>query len=230
MEHKKDTNTFDKFEKQWEELAQHSVAELEAMAIEFVAKIRKGSWKKSWEDDLQLKNILSVRHQKLNDEFVFTPENIEKILRINQKLMEGMEKLRKEEEAIICNFEERMKNNDSFLNDYEIEAQIMPFIMEQDENGQNMGEPDKGIYCLLHTLFPDDCCLHFDPRWDDTYFDKKQNCNRIMAKNGELDDYFISLALCDFHDYTQWSWQDIIKINELWCEVKVTHQHFVEKI
>jgi hypothetical protein len=217
---------------EWEELEQYSVAELEAMAIEFEAKIRKRSWKKSWEDDRHLKRILSVRREKLNAEFVFTPENIAKILRLNQQLMDGMEKLRKEGEKIVRNLEERVKNNDPFLHDYEINATISPLIKEPDEDG-DMSEPDEGIYCLLNSVFSNEgICLNFDPRLDsnDRYFDKTINCNRIMAKNGELDDYFISRALCNFHDYTEWSWQDIIKINELWCEIYVRHQHFVEKI
>jgi hypothetical protein len=52
-------------------LENHSVAELETMAL---------AWDENQRRDKSLKDILFVRQQKRNDSFVFTPETIQHFL------------------------------------------------------------------------------------------------------------------------------------------------------
>jgi hypothetical protein len=142
--------------------------------------------------------------------------------------------LKIEGQAIVNDFEKRLKDTDSFLHDYEIEATITPFIYEWNEKYQCMCEAEKGIYAILHSSFPDGCVLNFDPRHCEEgriYFNNELNWNNMIgAKKGEFADHYIGFAMHELYDHTNWSLPDIIKINELGCEIKVREQHFVEKI
>jgi hypothetical protein len=221
--------------KKSEQFNKYSFEQLENMALHNIQLMRK----KEERHKNAIEEMLFVRKMKLNNEFVFTQGNIEKILRLNQRFMECFEKLKKESAAIVEELEAKINNNDPFLQDYEIEAKVTPFILAQDEDSGECVEPHSGIYELLRDVLPD-FILQFDPRCllkqhqfyqeNEIHCDKSTNWNNLVgAKNGELADHYISYALHELYDHTLYSISDILKINELWVEIKVTYQNFVEK-
>ena len=126
------------------EIEKYSVEELEELAIELDRKMREN---KLLSDSLM--KVLRVRQGKLNRDFEFTRENINKLLQLDCRLMECFEKLKKEGEHVVQNLKKRINNNDSFLNDYEVEAVVTPLICVRNEETGKMQEVGDGIYRVL---------------------------------------------------------------------------------
>jgi hypothetical protein len=203
-----------------------SIEKLEEKALQIWSARRK---KRNREE---LKSILRDRQSKLNEQFVFTPENMEKILDLNQRLMNCFEKAKEEGLKLFHDMETRMTNGDPFLQDYEIEANIIPVIIIQNKKDGEWEEPDDGILCLLNELCPSSI-LNLNIKGgidtDDIYFKKSLNWNEMVgARNGELDEHYICYAMHELYEHAFYSLQDIIQINTLWVDINVRHQHFVE--
>jgi hypothetical protein len=100
--------------------------------------------------------------------------------------------------------------------------------LEWDEESQSQCEPSDGIYCLLDTIFNNDVCLNFNLKHlNEDSFDRNLNWNECdELSHGELADYYICHGMHELYDHTEWSLQDIIQINDLWCDIKVEYQHF----
>jgi hypothetical protein len=203
-----------------ERLEKHSVPELETMAIE--------SDKHKAKDDT-LADILYVRQEKLNDAFVFTPENIEKILWIDRQLKDRINKLQQEGERIVRRLEREIKKKNSLFNDYEIMVLVFPKILEWSEEEQSMIEPEDRIHELLECNSHHDTHIEFDPSYKhNCYFDEeKLNWNNMIgARNGEFEGHHIGYAMHELYDHTLWSLPDIVKINEFWYDIRVEYQHY----
>jgi len=175
--------------------------------------------------DDKLECYMEVRQWKINETFEWTPENREKLLHLNQKLMNCFEKLRNEAIPIVAVLEKRLDDKDAFLHDYEIEGTVKPFILTADNE-----EPCDGIDNILHEIW-DDWALKIDLRtqkWfnDNLYLTKDLNWNIDRHLKGQFDEHYISYAIHILHDHTCWSLPDILKINHLWSELKIWHQNF----
>jgi hypothetical protein len=205
-----------------EELAHSSIEKLEEMAIQ--ANKRK-------DKDL-LEDILIIRKIKLNSKFEWTAQNKEKLLHLNDRLIDCFEKLKAEGTVVFQTLQNRLDANDYFLHDFEIEASVTPFLYEESENGERH-EKDSGIEEVLMWSWKD-WLLSFNISnancFNDTlYLDRKQSWSMDYCFKGEFDDYFISYGIHDLYDHaTGWSFSDILKINHLWAELKVIHQHFTD--
>ena len=175
---------------------------------------------------------MSVRQYKINENFVWTPENIDKLLALNQKLISCFEKLIEEAKPIVKALQKRVDEKDAFLHDFEIEANIKPFILVPDEDGK-LCEPESGIELILMENLPKSV-LAFDPKRniiEDTlneniHLKKDLNWNIDGLLRGKFDDHHISYAIHELHDHTCWSFPDILKINHLWSELRVRFQNF----
>jgi len=95
---------------------------VETYTVEQIENLILDKWKNSEIVDDELESYLSVRQRKINSTFEWTPENIEKLLLLNQKLITCFEKLRDETKAALKTLQKRMDEKDSFLHDFEIEA------------------------------------------------------------------------------------------------------------
>ncbi|MDR1895530.1 MAG: hypothetical protein LBR10_01915 [Prevotellaceae bacterium] len=209
--------------KEREKLETYTVEQLEAMIL--------SRWNASETVDDELEDYLSARKRKINDAFEWTPDNIEKLLRLNQKLIGCFEKLRDEAKSIVKTFQKRIKEKDEFLHDFDIEARITPYIYVPDENG-NLNEAELGMERILTDSLNEYTVLY---HWYDVegenigdmlYLDKEQNWNDDPQFEGKFDGHFISQSIHDLYDHTCWSFLDILKINHLWADLRVVHQHF----
>jgi hypothetical protein len=205
----------------------YSIEKLDAIAIETANRMQDGLRK----NKKYLTNILRIRQEKLNREFVFTPENIQKILCLDRWIMDCFEKLKEEALKILPDLDKRIENKDLFLHDYEVEVKVIPSILFPDEEGE-MSEPTEGIYEVLDRYLPEFILSfsisHLDS--DNIHFDKSLNWNNLIgATNGELADYYISYALHELSEHALYSLSDIIQINDLWSEITVSYQHFEKR-
>jgi hypothetical protein len=120
----------------------YPVEELETIAV------RAANYKcRDERDEEELEAALNVRCWKLNRVFEWTPENKEKLLQLDAKLIECFEKLKAEASTLYNTLQQRVENNDSFLHDFMIEARVIPFVFERDNEGDIT--TDNEIYEVL---------------------------------------------------------------------------------
>jgi hypothetical protein len=108
---------------------------------------------------------------------------------------------------------------------------VKPFILVPDAEGE-LVEPEDGIYQILMENLPDfilSTTMGGIVSFEDLYLDKSHNWNDCDGlSHGELSEHYISYAIHDLYDHTLLSIPDILRINQLWAEVTVCQQHFVE--
>ena len=207
-----------------EELNSYSVSELEAMAIE-ANEIRT---KCRVKDETSFYFILRVRQIKLNRDFVFTPEYIEKFLWIDREIKKCVNKLQKRGERLNKHLERQIKKKNSFFNDYEIEALIDPKILVWKEEYQSLSEldDDDGILNVIDEFhYNNHFKLEFNLRHPHScYF--HDNWNTMVGAGDTFANYHIGYGMHKLYDHSFWSLSDIVKINEIWCDLRVEYQHF----
>jgi hypothetical protein len=204
--------------------------ELETYTVEQLEDLILSRWAASETVDDELETYLYARKWVINNAFEWTPDNIEKLLHLNQKLISCFEKLRDEAKPVIQTFEKRMKENDAFLHGFDTEARITPYIYVADENG-TLHEAESGMERILTDSLNEYVVLF---QWwvdgedldDILYLNKEQNWSDEPQFKGKFDGHFISQGIHDLYDHSCWSFPDILKINHLWAEVRVVHQHF----
>jgi len=179
----------------------------------------------------ELFTTLQVRQHKLNEEFVFTPEHIEKILWIDQEIKKCVHTLQKEGEKMVKELDLLTKKKNSFFNDYEILAVIDPKILIWKEESQSLCEPDEedGIIDVIDNYHHEtNFRLEFNPHHAEhsCYFSDFNWNILIGAKNNEFANYHIGYGIHELYDHSLWSLQEIVKINAIWCDLKVEYQHY----
>ncbi|MDR2057483.1 MAG: hypothetical protein LBP83_04235 [Dysgonamonadaceae bacterium] len=204
--------------KNYRQLENHSVAELETMAL---------ARDKNQRRDESLKDILLLRKQKLNDGFVFTPENIQHFLWLDRQLKDLINRLRQEGKRIIRHLNRETKKKDAFFNDYEMTARICPLIMEWNEDEQSMHETENDIYDLLNSCSFHGAPVAFDPRHRHECYFGDLNWNGMAgAKNGEFEAYHIGYALHELYGHSLWSLPDMVKINSFDAGIQIEYQRY----
>jgi len=118
----------------------HTIQQLDHLII--------SHWEHVHDVDAKLNELLSARKCKINSVFEWTPENIDALLRLNQRLTNCFEKVRDEAKPIIRALQKRLDDNDAFLHDFWIEAKVTPYIYVPDETG-TLAEPETGIEMIL---------------------------------------------------------------------------------
>jgi hypothetical protein len=226
-----------------------SVTDIELIACEFYYEItnslhknmedRFGNGVCGNEEDL-LKTILSVRRNKLDSNFTWTENYKKQLLELNEKVMNGFSMAYNEAKTQYHILKERINQNDQFIKGFNIEIKLKPFILEPNEDEYYLEERGKGFYYLLYNVLPDIlwtefvCDEHDLENFISTAYenDGYNYNNNEYLRNGNFDDSFICWAMYElFRDHRDiLSWYDILKINEIWVEVNVTHQHFIENI
>jgi hypothetical protein len=169
----------------------------------------------------------------LNKNFEWTNENKQKLLYVNDKFMKVFESAYKEAHSAACELENRIKNNDKFIKDYEIEIKIHPYMNDlfYDEINGSIGyilsEPLSNFppinYSFGHSSYDNEI------KRKPIYLDKSLNWNIEYFGDIFKDDYIC----CEIHDLLVthvWSFNDIINICKIWTDVEVIHQHYIENI
>jgi hypothetical protein len=184
------------------------------------------------------RDILWERKYRLDKEFVFTPEYIEKFLWLDQEIKKYVNILREKGEKMLENLERITKDENSFFNDYEIECIIRPQIPIWDDDGE-LKEEDKILEAIdsfhykHHSwMFTFDPCCKYS-----CYFDKEDedilNWNitirkwrELIEENPELAKLHIGYGMHELYDHSLWALQDIMKINDFYCDLKVEYQKY----
>ncbi|KAA6303689.1 MAG: hypothetical protein EZS26_000240 [Candidatus Ordinivivax streblomastigis] len=183
-----------------------------------------------------LELLLTHRKWKLDAEFVYTPTAIEKILRLDDKLMDCQEKLCKEAEQELVRLQQKKQSNNAFYDDYdyEVECKITPYIFARDtQQGGILYDAYDGIDEILSCI-QFKYMLHFSGENREqlryyAYFKEKLNWNECdMPSQVESADFYISWGMHELCGHSLFSLSDILRINYLGGETKTIQQHFIK--
>jgi hypothetical protein len=214
----------DEWKARIDQLERLSASELEAMAIELYPR-----GKKRINEDLYLEDILEWRKYKMNENFVFTPEVIEKLLWIDKEIKHCVNQLHKKGKQVVRNLERMINKKDAFFNDYEMDLLIYPTIIEWSDNCEEECETEDKIFEVMDYAHYDRAPISIHFRCldsDETYFEEVECWNMPFARNTEFANYKVGFITHKLFDHTDWSLPDIIRINEIWCDLRVEYQHF----
>ena len=173
----------------------------------------------------KLDAYLTVRRWKLNSEFEWTPEAIEKFLALDKKMIECFERLYQEAEPLYAVLNKRKDEDKNF--DFEIEPKVRPSILLPDnDTGYYAGG---GINHILINEWPEHFVLTSpslrpEDRADNDYLNKDFNYNIYFSE--VFKGHYISYCMYEFHNHQHyWSIPDILKINNFWADLSVEYQH-----
>ena len=208
------------------------IVDLEEKILEFYSKNNRYGRNWAWFSE-ELKEMLWERRKHLNDSFVWTPEAVQRFVKINDKMQDCFDKLLIEQIQVHDNLTKRLTDKDEkFLNDFNLDVRIRPFVYSLDEEGETL--ENDGIFEVLFDLV-EPCSLQFGG-WGiesgEIYFDRSLNWNHATPafRCKELKNVYIGYHLHELSDHCYWAISDILCINEIWGEVVIEHQHFVENI
>jgi len=226
-------------DKKRKEIEKASMSELEAMA--FVESERNDRT-----NCHIFKDILEERKYRLDKEFVFTPEYIEKFLWLDQEIKKYANILREKAKKMLEDVERMTKDENSFFNDYYIECIVMAHIPIDDDDG-DVKEEDKILEVIesFHYKTGDIWKVKFLPNhiehslyFEDLLSDKdKENglynwsCTiykwrDLIKENPELAKHNIGYGMHQLCDDSLWAFQDIMRISDFYCDLKVEYQKF----
>jgi len=171
--------------------------------------------------------LLSERKAKKDKYFKLTGKNKNKLLMVNKYILDVFEKAYNEAISVANELENRITNNDDFLNDYEIEIEINFYNGDDydgfDSIGYVLSEPiSDACHPIKYSIGHDDFLrrmnyqINFDDSydWNDALFGFPVTGNDIV------------FTMHRFFSHSNWSYTDILNIKRIWADVKVTRQHF----
>lgn len=166
--------------------------------------------KKKFED-------INKRQTIQNKNFEFTKSNISKIEKINNHLNFKFREAYKQAEEIEHNLLDKMKHNDSFVKDYEIEFKISLFSENKYANNEDLqGNPFFSMKPSISYFKNDGSSSNKSKEW------------LLEADHNEYSNTLKNQKHCywfhDLYDHTYLSWPDIVDIEEIWIEVIISVQ------
>ena len=210
------------------EVKQYSVEMLELMAVNIYEKYSP-KYNSSNKDIEILDIMLRERVRKLDRIFEWTEENKKTLLKVNDRITQVFEKAYNEAINISKELENKITQNDDFIQDYEIDIKIRTYIYDEYYTGEyRIGDvlsvPVETYYYPISDSFG-----HFSFQTymseKPIYLDKTTNWNFEYFGDTFENDY-IGYAIHALLDTHIWSFNDIINIKKLWADVEIIHQHF----
>ena len=224
------------------EIEKLSLPELETMIKEMYKEFQLSNER----ENEKLNACLSQRKRLINNNFIFTPKAVMHIERINRILTEGGWKVFKRCGTIYRQMLQMKRQGDDFLDDFVIEGTVIVrfnnedsvLMFDEDENnGQSdyvamaevLEDTQTDFECLTSFFFSyrEDADLQaIDEELGIIDRSLKTNFNYELLDAPELShiEYFCFTSHVLFVDM-DYSLSDIIRIYDVWNEVKVTHQN-----
>ena len=151
-------------------------------------------------------------------DFIFTSTNLKIIRRLNLKLKNEEIRIRHFAKKLNRTLKEQLKEKD--IDDCNFTIKISLFINKKSCNKRHnveMGNPFTEVYFLL--LFNDEL--------DDDYY-YTDNWNEFGERHPLANDFICYSMHCLLFDQPI-SYQDLIDIDDVWLEIKVDYQFFIEE-
>ena len=169
-------------------------------------------------EDEKLKEMLAERKHRLNANFVWTPENKQKIIELNNGLLERYREAYNELVRITNEFEERFRAGDNNYKDYTIDVEFWYNAPETDNEEENdlqsnlCEETNFWGPSLSSRSYNRDKGLMIEP-FEKSMFIDEQSWNENPFNVKELDDTYIYYFMHDIFDHNDtYSLEDAVKM------------------
>lgn len=193
-----------------------------------------------------LKYVLNIaleeRRKRLNENFQWTDEKRERLIFLNNRIMDATIKCLKKIEEIDAALESQTRAKDSFFMDYEICAEIYVYP-EISGNRRSAGRIEKYLAedVLLRTIYHEwyedtdnawtmyKKALSFEERngkvfnWNDGKLKESERTSKEMCE--QFKDVDICFALHRMLEYHDWSYSDILSAERIYIDVKINQQY-----
>lgn len=170
------------------------------------------------EEDEKLKEMLAERKHRLNANFVWTPENKQKIIELNNGLLERYREAYNELVRITNEFEERYRAGDNNYKDYTIDVEFWYNAPETDNEEENdlqsnlCEETNFWGPSLSSRSYNRDKGLMIEP-FEKAMFIDEHSWNENPFNVNELDDTYIYYFMHDIFDHNDtYSLEDAVKM------------------
>ena len=196
------------------QLEEYAIKELEELAVDLYEYCLHN--KNAKKEMLELLNdIIHERGARLHSNFVWTEENVSKLLKVNDLLVSAAEKANAQAQSFIEKLEIK-KDEHNDLIDYEIEIKLIPYISGYNDTGASF------MYVLCEPL--DNKYLLTCDADDNKYFDRSETwLEGLWDENLKVLDCFkdkyISYAVHELWD-AHWWFHDIMNIDRVYIEVR----------
>jgi hypothetical protein len=214
-------------------LKKYSLKELEALLCFVPREYRARETDKEIVGD-----ILRERLLRLNRRFSWTPENILRIGTVSDAFLRAWEEGFTKAKSMIDMLYEKETSKDAFWDNHEVEIILHPHILVKDDKTGEWDVPDSGVYSVLTDYLPEwELTIQigdkdYDPATkDEKGFREDTHVNHDLSWNiegfGDIDlqDQYICYAIHILYSHNEWANEDILRINNIYSEVQVTHQH-----
>jgi Leucine-rich repeat (LRR) protein len=220
------------YQYRWKIFEKCSLKELEALLCSAPDNFRATETDKEIVDD-----ILRER-RRLNRKFSWTGENIKRIEAVSDKFLAAWEEGFGKAKTMIDMLYERETDKDDFWDNYDVEIILHPYIFIKDDKTGEWETPDNSVYSVLTDYLPEwELTMQIGDRdynpatKDEKGFREDTQVNHDLSWNIEgfgdieLQDHYICYAIHVLYSHNEWANEDILKINNIEAEVKVTHRH-----
>jgi len=202
-------------------LKDYDIKELEQLAVELYEDRNNVSNISEYIND-----IFYERNSRLDKDFLWTDENVNKLLSVNELMVTTAENAYIQAQTMI----DKMgitRDEAGFLINHDIEVKFIPYI-----NGYADPEKDWSACFMWVLCEPIGKTLLTCGADDDKYFDKSETwLEGLWDENRKILDCFkdkyISYAIHELWD-AHWHWYDIININKIKVEINIKQSNFTK--
>jgi hypothetical protein len=143
------------------------------------------------------------------------------LVNLNNHLSEIEKQLKKESLEIITMMNKRLEDYADWINDYEIECIVEFYLNEDDpaysdEEDNILAEFTEGISLLRYA---DHSLLASSENWNDLSLPDLDNPDQR-----EHHGWFYH----QLYDHTKISWEDMLRIGDIWVDINITLQHHLK--
>jgi Leucine-rich repeat (LRR) protein len=221
------------YQYRWKVFEKYSLKELEALLCSVPYEYDATEIDKEIVGD-----ILRERLRRLNRRFSWTRENILRIAKVSDAFLAAWEEGFVKAKSMIDMLYERETDKDSFWNNYDVEIILEPNIFAKNEKTGEWDAPDSGAYSVLTDYLNPESQLTIDigdrdynpATKDEKGFREHIHINHDLSWNiegfGDIDlkNQYICYAIHILYSHNEWANEDILRINNIYSEVKVTHR------
>ncbi|KAF0237141.1 MAG: hypothetical protein FD181_2181 [Prolixibacteraceae bacterium] len=234
------------WEEFYAEIEKLSLPELETRIKELYKEFQRS---RAYSDD-RLNACLGQRKYLIDRNFKFTPEAVRHIERVNRILTESTARVLQRTVLLYRQMVQLKAQGDDFLDDFEVEGTVAVHFrgdesvltLDEDENnGQSdyVAMADVLDYSQLAFEYLRSFTLSDRDNVGSNATDEERETDNMLEFNWNIEllsapelsaiEYFCYASHILFVD-SDYSISDCIRINDVWNEVKVTHQNWGEKL
>lgn len=176
-----------------------------------------------------IESLLQERRKQLDSAHIWTDENRKQFLLVDSIIQKSCNNASREALEVARDLEDRIKQNDSFINDYRIDVILNAYPkFGSNDNAEKTveGYLAEGILLPFESTSHNVYKLVNDAKdYSRPYIDKNKNWNTKYFGN-EFKDSYIGYATHMLLDSGFWSFTDILSVKTVWSDVNVSHQHY----